>query len=155
MRLRVVSILLLSLALGACGGGDGDDGDAASVTSSTAGDGLEEYCSRGSAYQELTASVDTSSVESILREFPKLPQAARDVAEVAPAEVRVAHDRLATAAEELVTRLQERAPKSLEEFEAAQNEIQPDLEEKFGSLDPETAEVQRFLESECGLTSDS
>lgn len=47
------------------------------------------------------------------------------------------------------------AARALEEFEAAQDEIQPALEEKFGSLEPETADVQRFLESECGLTSDS
>lgn len=127
------------LVVGACSSG-GDSSD-----------GLTRYCAKATAYKEATANVDTSSPESVIAGFAAAAVAARDVADVAPEGVRIAHERLATGAETLVAGLRQRAPKTMAELEAANAEVVAGLTADLGDLDDETSQTQDFAAKECGL----
>ena len=114
--------------------------------------GPAEYCERVAAYAKDTRDVDTTSPESIIDGFAQAAERARAVADVAPDEVRAAHERLADAAEALVAALQASDPQTMAEFETIGNEISEELVDEFGDLEAETQQVKVFAEDECGVT---
>ncbi len=142
----------VTLAMSGCGSDD-DSTESSETTARTqaAHPDLEAYCARAAAYQEAT-TMDIIDVASILDEFEEAAEAARAVADAAPPEVRTAHEQLAGGAEELMAGLRARAPKTMEEFETASEEILADLTPKYGDLEAETAQVQSFATKECGLS---
>ena len=149
-------VVAATLLLSGCG--SDDDSEESSDTTTTATDAvapeLEEYCERAADYLEATESVDASEVRSIVEGLKESALAARAVAEVAPAEVKTAHERLAGAAEDLAAGLTERAPQTVEDLQAANEELVGQLTAKYGNLEPETDQAQTFAAEECGLSFD-
>lgn len=145
MKAPWIVVAVLVMAGGACGSGD----DEAAPETTLAG---ADYCGKAEAYQEATSNVDTASPESVIASFAAAAVAARQVADAAPAQVRSAHDALASAAESLVAGLRERAPATMAELDAASTEVVAELEAEFGDLEAETNQVEAFATEECGLT---
>jgi hypothetical protein len=85
--------------------------------------------------------------------FGAAAAAARATADVAPAEVRETHERLASAAEALVAGLRARAPRTLAELGAANAELTVELTAEYGDLEKETRQAQEFGSEQCGLSS--
>ena len=97
-------VAMIALAVSGCGSDDDSSESSATTTEATAvNPELGEYCNRAAGYLDAT-NVDVTDVASILDGFEEAAAAARAVAEVAPAEVRSAHERLADGADERGTR---------------------------------------------------
>ena len=148
-------VVVATLLVSGCGSDDDSEesSDTTTVTDAV-GPELEEYCERAAAYLEATESIDTTEVRSIVEGFEQSAVAARAVADVAPAAVKTAHERLAGAAEDLAAGLTERAPHTVEALQAANEELVGQLTAEYGNLEPETDQAQSFATEECGLSFD-
>ena len=135
-------IVTATWAVGGCAGGGEADRDAV---------GLSEYCRRSQAYIDATA-VDEATVQTLIEGFAAAAEAARAVADVAPPEVRTAHGRIASLAEDLVKGITDRDPRTIEEFDAADEEIGQRLEETYPNLDEDVEHAQTFALRECDLS---
>ena len=147
-RYLLLTFLVLPLTAAACGGDDDSSGESPEVTG---GGDVTAYCDAMQGYADASSTVDTSSVEAIIADFEELATLQRELAETAPGEVRKAHVALADASDGLVAGLREQDPKTIEEFGAAQETVVADLQEEYGDLVSETADVEEFADEECGI----
>ena len=151
---RVVRSLTVALvafaALGACGSSNKGATRVRSTTTTSPPASTRVYCQRAKDYLA-TANVDTGSPQSTIAGFAKAAAAARRVAEVAPAEVRQTHDRLASAAAYLVAELQKRAPRTQQELVRVGRQLTAAMTTRYGDLHRETNTVQAFLARTCGI----
>ena len=155
-RLTVASLLVaVTMIMSACGSDDSSTGSSRAMGATEAADsGTGKYCEEASAYLTATQSIDAGEVTSILHGLDRAATTARAVADVAPAQVRTAHQRLAAAAEELVAGLRARAPRTRDELDTANQELVAELSAKYGNLERETHEAQAFATKECALSFD-
>jgi hypothetical protein len=77
--------------------------------------------------------------------------AQRELAELAPAGVRRAHQALAAAGKELLDEVQAEAPQTLDDLQQLSNDAVARLERKYGDLTGETDEVVAFVRDHCGF----
>lgn len=139
----ILLVILVSSTAAACDTGSSNDAGT---------DPLAEYCEQAEAYDQATSSMEGVDPASMIDSFAVAAREARRFAEVAPAEVRGAHSRVAEWAEALVDRYQEHAPALLEEFERIGRDIVADLTAALGDLEAEIEEVKRFASDACGLS---
>jgi hypothetical protein len=149
--------MAVTVALVTVGCGSDDNSTEATgktESSTTRAADIADYCDRAAAYLDATTSIDSSSPTSMIEGFGAAAVAARATADVAPEEVRETHERLASAAEALVAGLQARAPRTLEELEAVNEELTAELTAEYGDLEQETRQAQEFGSEQCGLSSE-
>lgn len=148
---HVVLVAIAALPLVGCGTDSGDKAERTSTTSAD-GSGSKAYCDAIASYDEATSNVDTTSPAAMVQSLQQAADAARAAASSAPAATRSAHDRLASGAEELVRGLKDANPMTMADLEAAQANVGPALQAKYGDLEKETASVQETAKEECGLS---
>ena len=147
----ICGISLLAGLLGACTSST-PSAEKTATTPPAPGVVAGAYCIRATAYQAATSKIDVSSAATAIAGFAKAAAAARAMAKAAPPEERVAHDRLASAAEELVAGIRKRAPRTVHDFDVAGKAVTASLQAKYGDLVRETGEVKSFARKTCGLS---
>ncbi len=143
---------MTALAVGAVGCGSDGDGAEGSGEEETTTTSSGEFCEAAETYRHLLDDVDVSSVEVLLQALADSAVAAREMADLSPAELTEGTEALASAAESLATSIAAEAPTTMEEFETAADAAVADLDEEFGErLDEEVAQVEDYATETCGI----
>ena len=147
--LLAIATVSLSAVLIGCGSDDGAGGEP--VASEPATTATDLYCGKVAEYVDATSNFDVSSVRSMQDSFAAGATSARALADSAPAEVREAASKLASAAEELSAGLVAAAPANRDQFETVAAELTDELQGSYGDLVAETVLLSAHAEETCGI----
>ncbi|HEY9565149.1 MAG TPA: hypothetical protein VIR30_15395 [Nocardioides sp.] len=137
-------MVVAPVGLMACGSDDDPDADREASN-------IDTYCDAIARYDELTKSVDVSSISGMRQGMEEAVEALRDAAEAAPQEVADEVAALVAGGEALVGVARTTEGDDLQVWLEELSNASADLESEFGDLEAETAAMQTHASSVCGL----
>jgi hypothetical protein len=145
-RNRYARLLLIAILVSSCGSHE----DAAQEQS------LAQYCALVSDYltnvsdhPRESLDPEREAVTAMIQVVARRTELARELATVAPASVRTAHQTIARAAEAMTDRLESQPIVGVEEFTDAYSTISEELTLQFGDLHAESLAIETFVSNNC------
>jgi hypothetical protein len=111
------------------------------------------YCARAKAVSSAVQGLQENSWQGALDSWGTAAAAWKNLADVAPSNLRYPHDQLAAAAAYVDARLRaQRPPKDAKASVVAIAKIVGEGAAKYGSLDTESAAVSSYAQQTCGIS---